>query len=97
MPKKKAPPRRKKAAPKSMLGQYTDKAAYERLAVIRQQNVEHHAGYASKQHLRRNIMRHQINHTHQLELDRLKSATVQGGLHAAAEARVRDLENMLIR
>ena len=76
---------------------HTNWTAKARLAVIRKQNVERHAGYEAKQKLRQNIIRHQVNHTHQLEHDRLKAATVHGNLHAAAEARMQHLKNILIK
>ena len=76
---------------------HTDWTAKARLAIIRKQNVERHAAYESKQHLRQNIQRHQVNHTHQMEYDRLKAATVQGNLRPAAEARMQHLKNILIK
>jgi len=76
---------------------HTDWTAKARLAVIRKQNVERHVGYEAKQALRRNIMRFQANHTHQMEHDRLKAATVQGNLRPAAEARLGHLKNILIK
>jgi hypothetical protein len=93
--KKRAPPK-----PKPLfkpLTRYNDKTAYERMAVIRQQNVEHHSSFVATQNLRRNIIRHQENANYQNEIDKLKAATVQGGLHAAALARLDHLENMVIR
>ena len=76
---------------------HTDWTAKERLAVIRKQNVERHVGYEAKQRRRQNILRHQVNQTHQMELDRLKAATARGNLHAAAEARMQHLKNTLIK
>ena len=53
---------------------HTDWTAKARLAVIRKQNVARHAGYEAKQKLRQNIIRHQVNHTHQLEYDKAQSS-----------------------
>ena len=75
---------------------YTDWEAKARLAVIRKENVERHVGYEVRQKLRERIRRHQINQTHQLEYDRLKAATVQGNLHAAALKRLEYLKNALV-
>ena len=76
---------------------HTDWTAKARLAVTRSQNVERHVGYEAKQTLRQSIARHQANHTHQLEYDRLKAATAQGNIHAAALARMEHLKNILIK
>ncbi len=75
---------------------YTDWTAKQRLALIRKQNVERHVGFEAKQKLRANILRHQILQNEQMELDRLKAATVHGNLHAAAEARMKDLVQKLL-
>ena len=69
----------------------------ERLAIIRRQNVERHAGYEAKQTLRTNILRHQTNATNQLEYDRLKASTVQGNLAQHAEARIHHLKKVLLK
>ena len=76
---------------------YTDWTAKARLEAIRRQNVDRHAGYEAKQTLRDKIRRHQINHTHQMEHDRLLAATVQGNLRPAAEARLQHLKNILVK
>ena len=75
---------------------YTDWGAKERMALIRKQNVERHVGYEAKQALRRNIIRHQVNQTNQMEYDRLRAATVQGNLNAAAQSRIEDLKKILL-
>ncbi len=75
---------------------HTDWTAKERLAVIRKQNVERHVGFEAKHKLRQNIARHQANQTHQMEYDRLRAATARGNIHAAAEARMQHLKNILI-
>ena len=67
----------------------------EKLAKIRQNNVQRHAGYENAQLLRRNILRSQRNATYDMELQRLKSATVQGHLAQHAHKRVADLKNIL--
>ena len=76
---------------------YTDWTAKERLALIRRQNVDRHVGYEAKQKLRANILRHTQNQNEHMEHDRLKAATVQGNLHAAAAARLKHLEQILLR
>ncbi len=75
---------------------YTDWTAKERLALIRKQNVERHVGFEARQKLRANIMKHQVLQNEQIELDRLKAATVHGHLHAAAEARMKHLAIKLL-
>jgi hypothetical protein len=97
VPKEVKPKEVKPRNPTLKVPQVTDRATHTRLAVIRTQNVERHAAFESKQHLRRNILRNQVNQTHHMEMNRLKAATVRGGLHAAAEARIQHLENILIR
>ncbi len=67
----------------------------EKLAKIRQSNVERHAGYENALKLRQNIVRFQRNATHDMELQRLRGATVQGHLAAHAQKRVTDLKNIL--
>ena len=67
----------------------------EKLAKIRQNNVQRHAGYENAQLLRRNIQNNQRNATYDMELQRLKSATVQGHLAPHAHKRVADLKNLL--
>ncbi len=67
----------------------------EKLAKIRKNNVQRHAGYENAQLLRRNIQKFQRNATYEMELQRLKSATVQGHLAPHAHKRVADLKNIL--
>ena len=67
----------------------------EKLAKIRKTNTERHAGYENAQLLRRNIIRFQRNATYDMELQRLKSATVQGHLAPHAHKRVAELKNFL--
>ena len=67
----------------------------EKLAKIRKNNVLRHAGYENAQLLRRNIQKFQRNATYEMELQRLKSATVQGHLAPHAHKRIADLKNIL--
>ena len=67
------------------------------LARIRKDNVQRHTGYESSQLLRRNIQRAQRNTTYEMELDRLRGATVQGHLAPHAQKRVADLKNILLK
>ena len=67
----------------------------EKLAKIRKDNVQRHAGYESSQLLRRNIIRAQRNATYDMELQRLRFATAQGHIAAHANKRVADLEKIL--
>ena len=97
MAPKKAP---KKPKPKTLfkpLTRYTDKTAHERMAVIRKQNVEHHASYAGSLTLRRNILKHQENATYQNEIDKLTHGHLMGTVHLAAMERLGELDNMLGR
>jgi len=68
---------------------------YAKLQKIGRNNVERHAGYVSKQVLRQSIARHQVNHQHQMEHDRLLQASVQGPLQAHAESRLQQLKNLV--
>ena len=67
----------------------------EKLATNRRGNVERHAGYENTLKLRANIQRFQRNATYDMELQRLRGATVQGHIAAHAHKRVADLKNML--
>ncbi len=67
----------------------------EKLAKIRQANVQRHAGYENALKLRQNIIRSQRNATYDMELQRLKGSTAQGHLSAYANKRVADLKKML--
>ena len=69
----------------------------EKLAQIRRSNVERHAGYENTLKLRQNIQRFQRNATYDMELQRLRGATVQGHLAPHAHKRVADLKNMLVK
>ena len=65
------------------------------MAVIRQQNVDHHASYAGALILRRNILRHQQNATYQNEIDKLTHGHQNGTMHLAAMERLVELENQV--
>jgi len=67
----------------------------EKLAKIRQANVQRHTGYENALKLRQNVIRFQRNATYDMELQRLRGATTQGHLAAHANKRVADLKNML--
>ena len=67
----------------------------EKLAKIRKSNVERHAGYENTMKLRANIQRFQRNATYDMELQRLRSATVQGHIAPHAHKRIADLKNIL--
>ena len=67
----------------------------EKLAKIRRDNVQRHAGYENVLKLRQNIQRFQRNATYDMELQRLRAATAQGHIAAHANKRVADLEKIL--
>ena len=67
----------------------------EKLAKIRKNNVERHAGYENSLMLRANIQRAHRNNTYDMELQRLRGATMQGHLAPHAHKRVADLKNLL--
>jgi hypothetical protein len=73
----------------------TDHKYNQKLAQIRRSNVERHAGYENTLKLRANIQRFQRNATYDMELQRLRSATVQGHIAPHAHKRVADLKNIL--
>ena len=67
----------------------------EKLAKLRQANIQRHVGHENALKLRQNIIRFQRNATYDMELQRLKGATAQGHLAAHANKRAADLKNML--
>ena len=73
----------------------TDHKYTEKLTKIRENNVERHAGYENTLKLRQNIQRFQRNATYDMELQRLRSATVQGHIAPHAHKRIADLKNIL--
>ena len=80
--------------PKKKLG--NDHKYNEKLAKIRKNNVERHAGYENAIMLRANIQRAQRNNTYDMEYQRLRAATMQGHLAPHAQKRMADLKNMLV-
>ena len=56
----------------------------EKLAKIRKNNVERHAGYENTLKLRANIQRFQRNATYDMELQRLRGATT--GTHSSSRS-----------
>ena len=60
----------------------------EKLAKIRKNNVERHAGYENTLKLRQNIIKFQRNATYAMEVQRLRSATVQGHIAYHAHQRI---------
>ncbi len=97
MAPKKAPKKPKPKTAFKPLTRYTDRTAHERMAVIRKQNVEHHASYTGSLALRRNILKHQANATYQNEIDKLTHGHMMGDVHLAAMERLANLENMIGR
>ena len=73
----------------------TDHRYNEKLAEIRRDNVQRHAGYENALTLRANIQRAQRNATYDMELQRLRGATVQGHLAPHAHKRMADLKFFL--
>ena len=72
-------------------------AVNERLATIRRQNVERHAGQEARNLLRANIRRKQANDTFRMERDRLIAATARGPLSQAAERRLHELKEIIVK
>ena len=70
---------------------------HEKLAKIRENNVERHARYENALMLRANIHRAQRNATNDMELRRLRGATVQGHLAPHAHKRVGHLKNIVLK
>ena len=67
----------------------------EKLARIRKDNVQRHAGYENTLKLRENIKRQQRNLTYDMEFERLNSGTAQGHLAAHAHKRKEELREIL--
>jgi hypothetical protein len=71
----------------------TTKAAAERLAVIRRQNVERHHKAAATTKLREDIQRHTHNRNMQMELGRLHEASLRhSGLDVPGLNRMNELK-----
>ena len=69
------------------------KAAAERAAVIRKQNVKRHERAATQTKLREEIQRHTANRNRQMELDRLFAASLRhSGLDGPGLARLNQLQ-----
>ena len=101
-PAKAAPKARVKAAPKPRAtaarakGGEPSREMYEKLQHIASTGVKRQEGYESRQLLRQNIARHQVNHQHQMEHDRLLEASVKGPLAPHAEKRLVDLKKRVV-
>ncbi len=75
----------------------THKAAAERAAVIRRQNVQRHVKAAAVSKLREEIQRHTANRNLQMELGRLQEASLRhSGLDVPALNRMHELKNKII-
>jgi len=75
----------------------TSKAAAERAAVIRRQNVQRHMKAAAVTKLREEIQRHTAVRNAQLEVDRLHEASLRhSGLDVPALNRMNQLKTMVI-
>ena len=75
----------------------TSKAAAERAAVIRRQNVQRHMKAAAVTKLREEIQRHTAVRNYQMELDRLHEASFgHSGLDVPALNRMNKLKTMVI-
>ena len=71
----------------------TAKAAAERAAVIRKQNVKRHENAAAQTKLREELQRHTANRNKQMELARLHAASLRySGLDALGLARLNKLQ-----
>jgi hypothetical protein len=82
------PPKKRKAI--------TNKAAAERAAVIRRQNVSRHQKAAATSKLRTEIQRHTANRNYQMEMDRLHEASLRhNGLDVAGHNRLKDLQALV--
>ena len=74
----------------------TSKAALERAATIRRQNVQRHQMAAAKNKLRDDIARDTANRNYQMELGRLQEASLRhSGLDVAGLNRMNALKAMV--
>ena len=74
----------------------TNKAAAERLAVIRRQNVQRHHKAAAVGKLREELQRHTANRNMQMELGRLHEASLRhSGLDVPGLNRMHDLKSKI--
>ena len=75
----------------------TNKAAAERAAVIRRQNVQRHVKAAAVSKLREEIQRHTVNRNMQMELDRLHEASLRhSGLDVPGLNRMHELKSRVL-
>ena len=75
----------------------TSKAAAERLAVIRRQNVQRHHRATATTKLRDEIQRHTANRNMQMELGRLHEASLRhSGLDVPGLNRMHDLKSKIL-
>ena len=75
----------------------TNKAAAERAAVIRRQNVQRHHKAAAVSKQREEIQRHTANRNMQLELDRLHEASLRhSGLDVPGLNRMHELKSRVL-
>ena len=75
----------------------TSKEAYERMMTIQRQNAKRHKQAALNSKLRMEIQQHQTNRNRQIELDRLRAASLRGnGLDTFALKRMGDLQKMVV-
>jgi hypothetical protein len=75
----------------------TSKAAAERLAVIRRQNVQRHHKAAAVSKLREDLQRHTANRNMQMELGRLHEASLRhSGLDVPGLNRMHDLKSKIL-
>jgi len=75
----------------------TNKAAAERAAVIRRQNVQRHVKAAAVSKLREEIQRHTANRNMQMELDRLHMASLRhSGLDVPGLNRMHELKSRVL-
>ena len=76
---------------------FTTKAAAERAAVIRRQNVKRHHTAAAVTKLRDEIQRHTANRNMQMELGRLHEASLRhSGLDVPGLNRMHELKSRII-
>ena len=75
----------------------TYKAAAERAATIRRQNVQRHQKAAAVSKLREELQRHTANRNAQMELDRLHEASLRhSGLDVPALKRMHELKQHVL-
>ena len=75
----------------------TSKAAAERLAVIRRQNVQRHHKAAAVSTLRQELQRHTTNRNMQMELGRLHEASLRhSGLDVPGLNRMNELKQKVL-